>query len=665
MAVSSSYKILSINDLSDEYVELEKLFRNKGKVVRSEIVRDIQSIPSMLNEHDYGACLVYEQDGGQAETLKIIELIFSTDASVPIIVLSNDVDAFIKNKAVFHCIPPRESEQLIIFCLHAFAICDLNSQLLESQQKAHHLQEQVNLLLSDSDDGIAYVSGGMLIKSNEIFASQFGFDDPEELDYFPLFDLIEANDHESLKQALMVTADDVTTVMVSNEIGKELSFECSAVVVDDEPCTQIRSTAETVGALGLTEEQLLCMQLDKCLSNIKIKQYSAFYFELEAFNLLRAQHGYSALKAVNEQLLVEFEAIIENVVYLNPYNNTGFVGIVEADQASVIENFQRLFDTINNKKIVVDGQQISVRFSHAGGVELNLRSPKESIEIVNQLIASYDAVNDQGHVVNFNGGESVVTDISNLSDEELLLQLNNDIENNKLSLLYHPVINLRGGDFDFYEVLLAQATDNSLDQIDAGYKYLQSLNFSEPNTRLDHWIIIESTKVLASKADDFTDVRILINLSVNALRDTQLASWLSVVIKASDIEPSSLVLQFDSRDITVYLGDAIRLSKELNDLGFGFSVSQFDEESLNNIKQLPAEFVKLSDDLTDDITATDSEVIKKLVTELNESSVNPIIPNIMQAAALAMLWQVGAKYIQGSYLADPMPAMDYEFTDIA
>jgi EAL domain-containing protein (putative c-di-GMP-specific phosphodiesterase class I) len=39
-----------------------------------------------------------------------------------------------------------------------------------------------------------------------------------------------------------------------------------------------------------------------------------------------------------------------------------------------------------------------------------------------------------------------------------------------------------------------------------------------------------------------------------------------------------------------------------------------------------------------------------------------IIPNVGSAATLAMRWQMGPDFIQGSYVNDPMPSMNYEFS---
>jgi EAL domain-containing protein (putative c-di-GMP-specific phosphodiesterase class I) len=50
---------------------------------------------------------------------------------------------------------------------------------------------------------------------------------------------------------------------------------------------------------------------------------------------------------------------------------------------------------------------------------------------------------------------------------------------------------------------------------------------------------------------------------------------------------------------------------------------------------------------------------------LNDNDCIAFVPGVSQAADMAKLWQYGAAFIQGEYLQEPSPDMNYEFTDIA
>ena len=55
------------------------------------------------------------------------------------------------------------------------------------------------------------------------------------------------------------------------------------------------------------------------------------------------------------------------------------------------------------------------------------------------------------------------------------------------------------------------------------------------------------------------------------------------------------------------------------------------------------------------------EQIRDMVQHAKTLNSQIVIPNVSSAATLAMLWQLGPDFIQGSYVNEPMPSMNYEF----
>ena len=58
-------------------------------------------------------------------------------------------------------------------------------------------------------------------------------------------------------------------------------------------------------------------------------------------------------------------------------------------------------------------------------------------------------------------------------------------------------------------------------------------------------------------------------------------------------------------------------------------------------------------------------LLKPLVEAMHHEQIASIMPEVEGAGMLAVLWQVGVNYIQGSYLQPPQPDMRYDFTDLA
>ena len=64
------------------------------------------------------------------------------------------------------------------------------------------------------------------------------------------------------------------------------------------------------------------------------------------------------------------------------------------------------------------------------------------------------------------------------------------------------------------------------------------------------------------------------------------------------------------------------------------------------------------------VRKTDSlstEEIRDIIEGGRRLNSRVLIPNVSSAASLAVLWQLGPDFIQGSYVQDPSPEMSYEF----
>jgi EAL domain-containing protein (putative c-di-GMP-specific phosphodiesterase class I) len=104
-------------------------------------------------------------------------------------------------------------------------------------------------------------------------------------------------------------------------------------------------------------------------------------------------------------------------------------------------------------------------------------------------------------------------------------------------------------------------------------------------------------------------------------------------------------------------------------LGCNTSLRDFDgvRDSSKVLEHLTPGMIKISEQAVELAQSDDKgrHSLKLLLNEASQAEAATIVPNVCNAATLATLWQLGAAFIQGSYLQDPAPAMDYEFAEIA
>ena len=252
------------------------------------------------------------------------------------------------------------------------------------------------------------------------------------------------------------------------------------------------------------------------------------------------------------------------------------------------------------------------------------------------------------------------------NDEELDAVLEEALEDGQFWLMFQPLIGIRGASGDHYEVK-TRMNDSDGNEVTA-MDFLQSLNFSQTNTRLDRWIILEATKLLTTQREKGNDTRMLINLTYHSLYDDGLLPWLGVALKAGSITPESIVLQFQEQDIFNHLSAAETFSETLKEIGCLLSIASFgsSDNPLKLLNNVSANYVRITESYTEELASGgDNQAIKAMISSVSNEQCKTVITGVDNASLMAQLWQLGVDFIQGNYLAPASTEMDYEFTDIA
>ena len=189
---------------------------------------------------------------------------------------------------------------------------------------------------------------------------------------------------------------------------------------------------------------------------------------------------------------------------------------------------------------------------------------------------------------------------------------------------------------------------------------LRAIEREPENCELDHWIVVEATKQLAKERLAGQDLKLIINLSGNVFHDSEFCSWLSVAMKAAGLPGSALILQFSEESIASSLKPALDCCRQLESLGIGLAVRNFGRSQDGNkfLEHIKPALIKPGVRKTDSLSADE---IREIIQGGRQLNSRVLIPNVSSAASLAVLWQLGPDFIQGSYVQDPSTEMSYEF----
>lgn len=246
------------------------------------------------------------------------------------------------------------------------------------------------------------------------------------------------------------------------------------------------------------------------------------------------------------------------------------------------------------------------------------------------------------------------------SRTQMLDQVHEIVEHERLWLMFQPIASMRGDANERYEVLL-RLRGNDGQELVSGSVFGVIYNH-ELGRRLDRWVI-EGVLDLLRQRQAMTTV--FIKILPVTLQDRTLSGWLRERLEQTGVEAQHLVFQVAEANVERSLRDMFGFLGGIKMLGCGFCLDRFGRgaDSLSLLKNLGADYVKLDMHFVDGIARNPKKQaqLKELVSNLEMLGVIPIIGGVEDVKAMPILWSLGVDLIQGFFLQHPNREMSYDF----
>ncbi len=690
MARKSTIKLLLVNESDNAGERLISLFRNAGRVARAQRASSLEALRKLLDAEPWDLLIASDQHP-EISVAQALEQVQKASHPLPALALTDAEATPLLEAGASDVVASDDEQRLVLAAFRELQHLEHYRELVDVRARLADAEERSALLMQQSQDAIAYVSDGMLVSCNALFAQRFGYEDPDDLDCAPVIDLIDSADQDKFKGLLKAqlaseeggSTDFAFTGVKHGGDSFAASMQLSNAVLDEEPCVQLAvrdpgaepaaggSGGDTDYLTGLRSTPYLLSQLDSAAKQAAAGtgDSTLLVVGISHYAELRRQHGFSAMGRLMSELSEIVSTNCDSNTCVARCSDDGFALLVpdtDVEQARSLAGTLR--EAIGQHSMALDGDslQVEARIGLVGVDAQREAHPEAALDDgFSALEAAREADDDSGVAV-FEPARERKSLGDAGSDDELDKILEDALENDECFLIFQPVVSLRGTTGDHYEVQTHMLQEDGT-EIDTE-EFLQSLHFSGVNTRLDRWIILEATKQLAAQIDAGNDTRLFINLTANALRDESLIAWLGVALKAGGIPAGALAFQFQEAELKAHQEAAQAFADGVGKLGCKIAIAGFGagEDPIDTLKQLKADFAKIDTRYTEELLqGGDAGKLKEMVALINENEAQAIISGVENAAALAQLWQLGVDFIQGAYLAGPSREMDYEFTDIA
>jgi PAS domain S-box-containing protein len=482
-------------------------------------------------------------------------------------------------------------------------------------------------------------------------------------------------EHETLEFSLdAAETDDATLIAV--DVSPDAENELAIVAAEtQEVAPEITEESEATVVTATTSEQQGAVAslgefLSQCESaaSANVGQFtSIFVAQIDNYEGMQRTFGLGgvegACRTVASRLLREVSGPF---MQISPHQWAMLVcDQTREDALAQVEAYRKAIESM-----MFEVREKTVRPSCTfGGAILNTESSESTAgaleETLNNAFTTLRTTleSSEGNTVHLPKFETADQEYDDEANRVLLL-ISEAIENQSFTLLFQPIISLRGDSDEHYEVFLRMSDREGC--LLAPGDFLRTAIDNGVAGKIDRWVILQSIKMLSAHRANGHNTRLTLNLTSNSVADPEFIQWLGVAIKAARLPSDAVIFQITEQDASTYIRQTREFVEGLKNLHCRSSLSRFglEPDPFEILSHIPVDFVKLDGSLVKSVEeeAEQKESVKEMICELQNAGKLTIVPMVESASLVSTLWQVGVNYIQGHYLQEPSTSMDYDFS---
>ncbi len=687
--------LVVIDDSFDTEEKVVSTLRNDGFAARSSRVEDAEDLLESIRKKEPDLVLY-------TKGMELISLQETSDCikqnlngtPIPIIAVQKNGDENSTVEAMNHGAVDLSSYDNMD---HLRLVINREITSLRNWRMIHSLESRMNesekrcaSLLDSSRDAIAYVHEGMHVYSNDSYLELFGFEQSDELEGMPILDMVSPDTRDKFKSFLRdYLQKDATTETHKTHLQKpdgtkfEGEMEFSPASIEGESCIQVIIRKEDVNAEALEERLKELSQMDQltglfnrqhCLDKIEdtisiceSRKYSAALMEIQLDNFNDIKGNIGAIGV--DQFFVEVARALEGTTHnddILSFMNPGYTIIAyDQNEDSVQKYAKEVQDAIMNLEVTISDENINTTCC-VGITMIDKDSPE-----TNEILRRADKASEEAAEAGTNQVKIYVPEKGELTrheaDARFKEQLTQALKADQFVLYYQPIISLHGDTDERYEVFVRMLLEDS-DEVILPQDFLPAADRIGMATAIDRWVLYRAIQDLVQRTAEGKTTRFFIKLSAASIKDETLIEWISFQIKDKGLPDNSLIFEVKESVAVTNLKNAKDLANGLKQIKCGFVLDDFGAGAnpFQLLEHINADYIRLDKALMDELTenTNNQETIKKLTDQASEIGKFTIAQFVKDANSLSLLWGMGVNFIQGYFLQEPLPEMNYDFTDM-
>ncbi len=684
-------QLIFVDSSPNDVEEMVSSIKTSGIAVRSRIAQDADDLSTLLSEAQ-PHIILHALEDNEVSLEQTVSTINGRAPEIPIIALtkSSELDpvAYMQQGATT-LVNKNNTEHLNLVVSNTAKTQFHIQELKEVVENCNELENRCQKLMESSRDAICYLHEGMHTYANEKYLEKFGYSNSEELYGLSIMDLVAPDDQAAMKDLLKkfskLKEAGETNLTFRKESDETFSakFSFNSVSVSGEECIQIViQSAEGGGDTKELEEQLSYLserdvhtgfyhrrsimdQLDEAANAANQGKVSQAFIQIDIanFNDIKDKFGIAAIDKVSSNVASSLRKCCTENETLSKLTEESF-GVLTSNidtkflmafGANVIQSLGELMTTSGS-------DYISIKPA-VGAVKID-QFTSDVPDILNKAKNCCDEAweNDANEMVIYTPDDAQMGEHE--KDERWTLKLREAVKENRLALLYQPIISLHGEPGERYQIYTAlHNKDNELVPASEFVMRIERTGFGK---MLDRWIILNALKKLSELRTKGADMRLFIKLSSNSILDKDLPGWLEAQFKTNNISPSFVCFEIKEQVLISNFKESKILVSALQELKSEIAIDAFGagDNPAKILKAIPANYVKICHSLMSGVSDNqeNQNAIREIAEALKPMGTKVIAQFIEDADTLSILWSLGINYTQGNFLQPPSEHPNYDFS---
>jgi multidomain signaling protein FimX len=587
--------------------------------------------------------------------------------------------------------------------------------LAQLREQLERCEERARTLVEASDEASAFVQQGIHLSTNRAYRDLFGFAQPEDLDGYPILDLVAPQHQAEVKAFLRKheagdpecpgSLDLICLRTDGSRFDAELSV--TTAETDGEPClrvaARVKPTAHGAGNAaaidadtGLPGRAVLMQELSRRLAAGSGGPLALILLRVTGLERVAEDQGLSAAFELAARVAKSLRGAVPEGGLLARVTDDAFALVVQAPTAA---HAHTIADDVRQRGCQALQSRHETRAPTSCVAGLALAGPQDRSGAVLLDQAFHDTKIQRARDASPEGARQPKPSSHSATtppatpppaarqpagkatrpqsptpkpgeagaaapDPQVMAALVGEALSGtgkaELRLVYQPIVSLMGDSQEHYSVLVRLLDANQ--RLYEAKEFMGAAAAGGLVVKLDRWVIQRAIAELASQRANEHRINFFINIAEESLHDEELIIWICDLLRESDARGSWLTFQFPEEEARRNLATLTVLVEGLKKIKCRIALTRCSQlEGPQMLMQsLPVDFLLCAQDLARGLAEdkTKQQQLSAFANLAQEFNVKSIVTGVEDAPALTVLWTAKIDYVQGNFLQRPSPSLE-------